>query len=67
MGTITETRATTLATNGDVSAATNELKTEITELQGDFTGLDKEIAVLKWLVGLTMAGVAAQIIKVFFV
>lgn len=64
---LAEALDTTLATKGDVLAAKNELKAEITKLKDDFTKLDKEIAVLKWMVGLVMAGVAAQILKVFFI
>jgi hypothetical protein len=51
---------TTLATKADVSAAKNELKADIAKL-------DKEMAVLKWMVGLVIAGVAAQILKSFFI
>lgn len=48
-----------LATKGDLS------RTERT-LRDDIFRLDKEIAVLKWMVGLVIAGVAAQILKAFY-
>lgn len=34
--------------------------------KADIAKLDKELAVIKWMVGMVMAGVAAQIIKTFF-
>lgn len=50
---------TTLATKADVASAKNELKADIAKL-------DKEMAVLKWMVGLVLAGVGAQLVKLFF-
>lgn len=34
--------------------------------KGDIVCMERELAVLKWMVGLVIAGVAAQIIKTFF-
>ena len=48
-----------IATKGDIARLEPLTKAEIAKL-------DKELAVLKWMVGLVMAGVAAQIVKVFF-
>jgi len=47
-----------IATKGDIARLEALTKAEIAKL-------DKELAVLKWMVGLVMAGVAAQIVKVF--
>ncbi|MCF8168921.1 MAG: hypothetical protein K9J77_09950 [Rhodoferax sp.] len=41
-------------------------KTDIQEVRAEIAKLDKELAVLKWMLGMVMAGVAAQIIKTFF-
>lgn len=48
-----------IATKGDIARLEALTRTEIAKL-------DKELAVLKWMVGLVMAGVAAQVLKGFF-
>ena len=42
-------------------------KSDIRDVRDDMAKLDKELAVIKWMVGMVMAGVAAQILKTFFV
>jgi len=53
--------------------AAEALSSETTATKGDMSKLEKEIAairsdmtLLKWMVGLVMAGVASQILKSFF-
>jgi len=41
-------------------------KSDIRDVRDDMAKLDKELAVIKWMVGMVMAGVAAQILKTFF-
>ena len=41
-------------------------KSDIRDVRDDMAKLDKELAVIKWMVGMVMAGVAAQILKIFF-
>jgi hypothetical protein len=48
-----------LATKGDIARLEAVTKAEIAKL-------DKELAVLKWMMGVLMAGVGAQLVKVFF-
>ena len=45
---------------GDIAALDQKLSGKISEL-------DKNMAVLKWMVGATLTGVAAIIVKIFFV
>jgi deoxyribodipyrimidine photolyase-like uncharacterized protein len=41
-------------------------KSDINDVRADIAKLDKEMAVLKWMVGLVLAGVASQLLKTFF-
>lgn len=63
---LAEALDTTLATKGDISAAKGELKADITKLDKEMALLRTDIAVLKWMVGVVMAGVGAQLVKLFF-
>ena len=46
--------------------AAEALSTESLATKADMVRIERELAVLKWMVGLVIAGVAAQIVKVFF-
>ena len=63
---LSEALDATLATKSD----TREVRLDIAKLEAatksDIAKLDKELAVIKWMVGMVMAGVAAQILKTFF-
>jgi len=49
-----------------ISNETAATKSDIQAVRSDIAKLDKEIAVLKWMLGLVMAGVATQVLKSFF-
>jgi hypothetical protein len=36
------------------------------DLQADFASIRADLALLKWMVGLTLAGVASLVMKAFF-
>ncbi len=63
---ISEALDFTLATKSDV----RDVRLDIAKLEAvtkaDIAKIDKELAVLKWMVGMVIAGVAAQIVKTFF-
>ena len=63
---LSEALDVTLATKSDI----REVRLDIAKLEAttksDIAKLDKELAVIKWMVGMVMAGVAAQILKTFF-
>ena len=48
-------------------AAAEALSSESLATKADIVRIERELAVLKWMVGLVIAGVAAQIVKLFFV
>lgn len=50
---------------GGVFHVKSELKADIQSVRADIARLDKEMAVLKWMVGLVMAGVGTQLVKLF--
>ena len=55
---------------GDIAALDEKLSGKITELDqrlsGKITELDKKMAVMQWMMGATLTGVAAIIVKLFF-
>ena len=55
------------ASNSDIQNLEKEVVSVRTDLQKDIAGVKTDIAVMKWMLGVVMAGVAAQIIKTFFV
>lgn len=46
--------------------AAEALSSDALATKGDIARLEKELAVLKWMVGLVIAGVASQMVKTFF-
>jgi hypothetical protein len=46
--------------------AAEALSAESLATKGDVIRIERELAVIKWMVGLVIAGVAAQIIKGFY-
>ena len=42
-------------------------KSDIQKLEKDISSVKTDIAVMKWMLGVVMAGVAAQLVKSFFV
>lgn len=46
--------------------AAEALRSDALATKGDIARLEKELAVLKWMVGLVIAGVASQMLKMFF-
>ena len=46
--------------------AAEALSSDALATKGDIARLEKELAVLKWMVGLVIAGVASQMLKTFF-
>ena len=63
---LSEALDATLATKSDI----RDVRVDIARLEAatkaDIAKIDKELAVLKWMVGMVIAGVAAQIVKTFF-
>ncbi|MBK6999857.1 MAG: DUF1640 domain-containing protein [Rhodoferax sp.] len=61
---------TNVATKADIARLDANIKADMARLEAttkaDIAKLDKELAVLKWMVGLVIAGVSAQILKAFF-
>ena len=55
---------------GDIAALDEKLSGKITELDQRLSGkiaeLDKKMAVMQWMMGATLTGVAAIIVKLFF-
>ena len=45
--------------------AAEALSSDALATKGDIVRLEKELAVLKWMVGLVIAGVASQMLKTF--
>lgn len=82
MGTITrdsfaEAFDTNVATKADITRLDANIKADMARLEAttkaEITKLDREmavlrtdIAVLKWMIGVVMAGVGAQLLKLFF-
>ena len=46
--------------------AAEAMSSDALATKGDIARLEKELAVLKWMVGLVIAGVASQMLKTFF-
>ncbi len=46
--------------------AAEALSSESLATKADMVRIERELAVIKWMVGLVIAGVAAQIVKAFF-
>lgn len=66
---LSESLDTTLATKGDIQGVKAEIqgvKTEIQEVKMDLCGVKAEMRVMRWMMGVTMAGVGAIIMKLFF-
>lgn len=61
-----------LATKADLAATKAELKAEIDSLRKDMVTKDEfraikiDVAVLKWMMGILIAGVATLVLKAFF-
>ena len=55
------------ASNSDIQNLEKSVMSVWIDLQKDISGVKTDIAVLKWMVGLVMAGVGAQLVKSFFV
>ena len=63
-----------VATKGDLSALKNELKSDMAtlknvlqlELQKELAPVKSDILLLKWMVGVIVAGVVALVVKAFF-
>ena len=57
--------------SGRITALDEKLSGKIAELDqrlgGKIADLDKKMAVLQWMMGATLTGVAAIIVKIFFV
>ena len=51
---------------GDIAELDQKLSGEIAETRRDIHKLQLDVAVLKWMVGATLTGVAAIIVKLFF-
>ena len=51
---------------GDIAGLDQKLSGEIAETRKDIHKLQLDVAVLKWMVGATLTGVAAIIVKLFF-
>ncbi len=57
---LSEVLETTLATKTDIDRLEKGLKTDIARL-------DKQIVVLKWMMGVMLAGVVSLVMKAFFI
>ena len=53
--------------SGKITELDQRLSGEIAETRKDIHKLQLDVAVLKWMVGATLTGVAAIIVKLFFV
>ena len=53
--------------SGKITELDQRLSGEIAETRKDIHKLQLDVAVLKWMVGATLTGVAAIIVKIFFV
>ena len=51
---------------GDIAALDEKLSGEIAETRKDIHKLQLDVAVLRWMMGATLTGVAAIIVKLFF-
>ncbi len=63
---LSEALDSTLATKSDIRDVRVDIAKLEAENKQDMAKLDKELAVLKWMTGLVMACVAAQVLKTFF-
>ena len=52
---------------GDIAELDQKLSGEIAGVKRDLAELDKKMAVLQWMLGATLTGVAAIIVRIFFV
>ena len=52
---------------GDIAELDQKLSGEIAGVKQDLAELDKKMAVMQWMMGATLTGVAAIIVKLFFV
>ena len=50
----------------DIAELDQKLSGEIAGVKRDLTELDKKMAVMQWMMGATLTGVAAIIVKLFF-
>ena len=51
---------------GDIAGLDQKLSAEIAGVKKDLAELDKKMAVMQWMMGATLTGVAAIIVKLFF-
>ena len=51
---------------GDIAGLDQKLSGEIAGVKKDLAELDKKMAVMQWMMGATLTGVAAIIVKLFF-
>ena len=52
--------------SGKITALDQRLSGEIAGVKKDLAELDKKMAVMQWMMGATLTGVAAIIVKLFF-
>lgn len=63
---LSEALEAALASKSDIRSVRDDIAQLEIATKQDMAKLDKELAVLKWMTGLVMAGVAAQVLKTFF-
>ncbi len=55
-----------LATKTDIARLEREVKTDIALVRADITRLERDLFVIKWMMGMMMGGITALILKTFF-
>ncbi len=56
----------TLVTRGDVLSLEKSVHADLVKMDKEIAAVRADISLLKWMVGVVMAGVASQLLKSFF-